>query len=185
MNLAEVLIIGFLPTLEQQQDNQYYNTNNTANTNEPKYTLSMEILDYLNKVSPLMAGLACIFCAPSNTWSPNFIRFALPAVKDIHPVIANWIRLKSYAQSYFSYIFLHDSKDDSKYNSTSNLSQGSFSDFSQMQAKTNTQFSNEEKKWFELINQEELKYESQFFSQVHPLFFFFLFFCFFFKQSSR
>lgn len=96
--------------------------------------------------------------------------------KNIHPIIANWIALKGYAQSYFSYIILHGAN---------NSSQGSFSDLSELQGsdeKSNIQFTNEEKKCFELVNQEELKYEAQFFSQVlgsnYSIFLFKLYFSF-------
>lgn len=77
-----------------------------------------------------------------------------------YPIIANWVKIKSYAHSFFSYIFLTKRDDEGTPNA-------SFSDLTKLQIHSDPidTISLEDRKIFELIHREELHFEAQFYCQ--------------------
>lgn len=65
-----------------------------ANIDGDKYTLHLNLVEYLKSHSPLVATLACILRAPSDKYDERFLSYALSSTKRNFAPLHLWLRVK-------------------------------------------------------------------------------------------
>lgn len=71
-------------------------TTNSSNagSDEDKYTLHLNLVEYLKAHSPLVATLACILRAPSDKYDERFLSYAFASTKKHFAPLHLWLRVK-------------------------------------------------------------------------------------------
>lgn len=80
-------------------------------TTRKKYSLNMDIVEYLRKKSPLLATLACVMRSPTTHFDPSYFKYALSASKQFAP-LHNWTLSKVREFSLYYNTFLKDNYDE-------------------------------------------------------------------------
>lgn len=80
-----------------------------------KYTLHLNLVEYLKSHSPLVATLACILRAPSDKYDERFLSYALSSTKRHFAPLHLWLRVKVRQFGVFYNTTLRDQPDEISY----------------------------------------------------------------------
>ena len=88
---------------------------NVAGNDGDKYTLHLNLVEYLKSHSPFVATLACILRAPSDKYDERFLSYALSSTKRHFAPLHLWLRVKVRQFGVFYNTTLRDQPEDVSY----------------------------------------------------------------------